>query len=233
MRRWAFVVCLAILPSIIHADHDLDIYAFDHLFIFDTFAGPKPVRRQFNVVVLNDSTDLHVSGTVQTEIDFNVDGYAHYEHYLIVLMMDHITVYDLTDPRCPDVARSFALGNQGRMSGYKGIRREDNGFTFKSHRSAARLVLAPDVQDWTVVDIAKQPVFSKEDRTSASFLRHRLHEAFLIKETDRFRYLVEWEMGQCEDPRRNHVKLLRKRSRSSGDIVSFLILGEKPISCGE
>ena len=77
MRRWALVGCLVILPGITHADHDLDIYAFDDLFIFDTFAGPKPVRRQFNVVVLNDSTDLHVSGAVQTEIDFNVDGYAH------------------------------------------------------------------------------------------------------------------------------------------------------------
>ncbi len=232
MKRWVFVGYL-VLPSIIHADHDLDIYAFDDLFIFDTFAGPEPVRRQFNVVILNDSTDLHVAGSVKTEIGFNVDGYAHYGHYLIVFMMDQITIYDLRNPRRPKIARWYHLADRGRLSGHSGIRRDADGFTFKSLRSAARLVLAPDVKDWTVVELAAQPNFTRESLTTAPFPWHRPHEAFLVKETGRYRFQVEWDRGQCEDPHRDHVKLLRKRSKSTNGVVSSLILGEHGISCGE
>ena len=60
------------------------------LFVFDTFAGPKPVRRQSNVVVLNDTTDLQVVGKMKTKVDFNVDGYAHFGHYLLIFMMEQI-----------------------------------------------------------------------------------------------------------------------------------------------
>lgn len=225
------------------ADHDLDIYSFDNLFIFDTFASGNTYKRIFNIVVMDDTTNLKIAGQVKTTADYNVDGYAHYKNFLIVLLMNQVEIYDLNDPKNPVSVKTFKLQKRkSRHTGWGGIAQDNNKYILLSLLCAAELTMDDDVSKWNIEYHAKIPALHREDFTSSKFppfiyssTRNTPKDPwpFIVEETSRFRYEVDWEMEKHGKHSWMHKKYLRKVDRKDGIIKSSLLLGEQLETGGE
>jgi hypothetical protein len=229
-----FFIMFAVV-SLFWADHDLDIYSFDDLFVFDTFTHEG---RLFNIVVLNDADSLKIDGQIETNSNHNVDGYANYKNLLIVLLMNRVEVYDLNDPSQPILIKTIVLKEQGPYPrGYKGIVQKNNTYLLLSCTSIAQLTVTDDTTEWQIVSLGEKPKYQKEDFVSARFppFKHqgRYPWPFIVRETPNFRYEVDWEVGAWEGYARMHKKYLRKIRKEDGKIVSSLFLGEHMETGGE
>ncbi len=234
MRRLMSITFIVLVTCPVWADHDLDVYSFDDLFIYDTFGEPS---RIFNVVVLDDKTDLKIAGQAKTTADYNVDGYANYRNFLIVLLMDQVEIYDLNNPIQRTLVKTFMLQDQGsHPSGVKGIEPDNNTFTFLSYKSAAKLTMDDDSSRWKIENLKQRPELQREAVTSSRFppFRHfpNYPWPFVVKETPKFRYEVDWEVETLECGRM-HKKYLRKVTKKGDRVVSSLFLGEDLETCGE
>ena len=78
MKR-AVVILIVLSGAVsVEADHDLDIYSFGDVFIYDVFVQGG---REFRFVSLTDSMDLMILGQVTTRSDYPLASYGHYDHF--------------------------------------------------------------------------------------------------------------------------------------------------------
>ncbi len=234
MRHLISITFIMLVTCPVWADHDLDIYWFDDLFIYDTFGKSG---RIFNVVVLDDKANLKIAGQVTTPADYNVRGYANYKKFLIVLIMTRVEIYDLGNPTQPTLVKTFRLQDQGsHPSGVKGIAPDNNTYTLLSYRSAAKLTMDDDSAKWKIENLKQRPKFQREDVTSyrsPPLLNVRGYPwPFVVKETPKFRYEVAWEVETLKSGLM-HKKYLRKVNKKDGRAASSLFLGEELQTRGE
>lgn len=93
-----------------YADHELDIYAFQDIFVFDVL---EKDGRTINFVSLRDSIDLAIVGRVTTGSHFPLCSYGHYKESLLVAFHDRLEFYDVSDPSMPRLEQVLALQDQG------------------------------------------------------------------------------------------------------------------------
>lgn len=239
MRRISstgFLVSLSILyaAELAQADHDLDTYAFNGFFVYDTFGGPSPVRRHFNVVVLRDTAELKIARRFDTIVDGNISSYAHHGTYLIVLIGDWVEVFDLKGQEERPLRRWRIERSDIDVTGTKGIRPDADGLTIVpslNGRVPAKLWTQGDVGDWKLVRLDRDPKLSADEIITSGLPYYGGKDTVLVHESERHRFQVEWEKGRCS-PRVNHRKFLRKRRTDDRQIVSSLLLGVNRKDCG-
>ena len=222
----AFVILFA---CCVWADHDLDIYSFDNLFIFDTFIRDVSSRR-FNVVILDDTTELKTIGQVETQADHNVDAYSNYKSYLIVLLWNQVEVYDLRNPIEPTLVKSFELQEHESWPGCGRIIKDDKKFLLLSTKTTAELMMDDDIAKWKINKIRRtkelhektliKPAFPPFDSGLCNL------SPFVVRETDEFRYEICWKKEDRGKHVRAHKKYLRQVRKKNGEVVSNLFLGE-------
>jgi len=220
---------LLLCPFLAWADHDLDVFVMSDLFVFDTFSD-QLTSRTFNVVVLKDNLELKICGKMKTKPDRNVDAYANYKHFLIVLLWNRVEVYDLRNPKQPVLAKSFSLSEHKPWPGYGRIITNGNKFLVLSTRSTAELTADDDIAKWHVKNLERtEKLHTKtliKPRFPAFHEGMRESNPFVVKKTERFRYEMWWEQGPWEGDQCSHKKYLRKVRQRNGAAVSSLLLGQ-------
>lgn len=224
------VVLVLLLGNVVFADHELDIYSFDDLFIFDTFTNDLQSRRMFNVVILSDTARLKIVGQVKTQVDSNVSAYSNYKNYLIVLLWNQVEIYDLRDPTNPTLAKSFSLQEHESRPGYVRIIRDGKKFLFLSTKTTAELIMDNDITKWTINNIRRTKELHEKTLIKSHFPPFnyglRNPSPFVVKETEKFRYEIYWEKETRGKHVWAHKKYLRKVRKKDERVVSNLLLGE-------
>jgi hypothetical protein len=229
MILWAGVS--AGLPC--RADSELHTYAFGNLLVFDRFAENS--ARTLNFVVLDDSLELKAAGQLKIPGTHDVDAYADYKDYLIVLERDRVYACNVSDPAHPSLVVTLELADQGFSgTGWPQIVRTGaSNFLLLSNSSAAELRVSDDARQWTVSNLERTPELRarmQAEPPHTAFARNTYREdhpaPMVLKETAHFKYVLDWQIVS-RPATVVHRKYLWKVGKRSGRPVSHLLLGEQ------
>lgn len=224
-----------------YADHDLDIYAFQDIFVFDVL---EKDGRTINFVSLRDSIDLAIVGSVTTGSHFPLSAYGHHKESLLVSFHDRLEFYDVSDPAMPRLEQVLALQDQdGKHLFWPEIAKLGTQvFVLAKQRESRHgptgpqwipqvfeLQHGPTRPKWSIQWIENSPEIGSEHLMMSVFPSFgpapRDEWPFVVRKTDRFRYEVGWQVRRFKDYS-IHDKFLRKIRREDDAIVSSLKLGE-------
>ena len=126
--KWVVVILMVLSGAVsADADHDLDIYSFGNVFVYDVFVQGG---RELRFVSLVDSTDLMVLGQVTTRSDYPLASYGHHEHFLLVTFRNRVEIYGVQDLRNPSLVQRISLtdGNLPRFRSWTRIAKVDERY---------------------------------------------------------------------------------------------------------
>ena len=224
-----------------YADHDLDIYAFQDIFVFDVL---EKDGRTINFVSLQDSIDLAIVGRVTTGSHFPLCSYGHHKESLLVSFHDRLEFYDVSDPSMPRLEQVLALEDQeGKHLFWPEIAKLGKQMFVLAKQRASRheptgpkwipqvfeLQHGPTSPKWSVQRIENPPEIGSDHLMMSIFpsFDHSPRDEwpFVVHTTDRFRYEVGWQVRRFENYS-IHDKFLWKIRREDNIIISSLKLGE-------
>lgn len=203
------------------------VYAYENRVVF--YSCDKTGALGFNIVVLEDGSDLKIGGRVAVTAKRGFDAISHYKDYLLILTWDLLEIFDTTDPAHPTLTAKFTMRNQGKFQGYDRIERmSDNSFFILSGLGTGELTFAGDTPKWTYADVERTPVQNKmvQAEPPESRLSRDIQDVFPLQETTKFRYELVWK-----DRKRPgevlHREFVRKVDKITQRSVSALLLGER------
>ncbi|MXX38811.1 MAG: hypothetical protein F4Z85_12250 [Gemmatimonadetes bacterium] len=224
-----------------YADHDLDIYSFQDIFVFDVL---EKDGRTINFVSLRDSIDLAIVGSVTTGRHFPLCSYGHYKEGLLVSFHDRLEFYDVSDPSMPRLEQVLVLKDQeGKHLFWSKIAKLGTQFFVlakqlesqheltgpKWRQQVFELQQGPTRSEWAIQRMGDPPEIGSEHVMMSMFpsfaFSPRDEWPFVVRKTERFRYEVGWQVRRFKDYS-IHDKFLWKIRREDGAIVSSLKLGE-------
>lgn len=216
------------------ADHDLDIYEFNDLFVFDTLGESK--TREFNFVSLIDDDELKIVGKISTLADHDVDAYYHYNDYLVVLIGNRVEIFDLSVPSKPvrvelhELREHDPLADYPRIVGCCSDIKHGPKLLVLSNKYTARVFFDPV----RVVNAIRTGRFNNRymkdivevDRDIPPYYEPR-NKPFAVKTTDKYRYELTIDPDEIERScLSRRKKVLRKVKIESGSEISSLVLGK-------
>ncbi len=224
MKYLLLILCIISLSFPVNADHDLDIYSFEDLFVYDKFG--ESITRIFNIVTLRDEDELEIVGQISTLADKNVDAYSHYKNYLIVLIWNRIEVFDLSNPKCPIRVKLYQLKEHKSWPGYGRIVKNGNKFYILSTKTTSELIVYDEITNWKIKDIERTNELHEKTLIESSFPPFNYKDSFVVKETDKFLYEIfcrREEVGKYMWSNKKYLRKIRKKDRK---VTSELLLGE-------
>ncbi len=226
--------CFLFFANETKADHDLDIYSVDDVFVYDLLIIGG---REINFVVMQDSLDLFVISRVQTSSKYPLSSYGHYESNLLISFHDRLEIYDLSDPSTPVLFQILELrSKRGKPIRWPEIAKIESAYYLVA--VADVFELHPPMGDgaWALDRLEFPPAVEKNhimDKEFPSYIWGPPDKwPFVVRTTDSFR----WEVGRRleEDSNyRKRVKFLWKIRRDNEEVVSSLILGEVYLESGK
>ncbi|MDA0745322.1 MAG: hypothetical protein O2954_02315 [bacterium] len=234
VRLVIVAVGLFVVTQTVCADHDLDIYSFNNVFVFDLLVKDG---RIINFVSLNDTTDLSVSGHVKTRSNFGLSSYGHHATSLLVAFHDRLEVYSLSAPDRPERIQVLPLEDENsRPLFWPKIARSGDQFFIVSRKTVLALDQDSTNKKWILQWVDDPPEIERDHLMMDKFppFNHSPLQdwPFRIGQSEAFYYEVGWKVIPGEHYRM-HEKYLRKIRRNDGAIVSSLKLGELMETFGE
>ena len=210
-----------------YADHDLDIYAFQDIFVFDVL---EKDGRTINFVSLQDSIDLAIVGRVTTGSHFPLCSYGHHKESLLVSFHDRLEFYDVSDPSMPRLEQVLALQDQdGKHLFWPKIAKLGTQFLVLTRQQVFELQQGPTRSEWSIQRMGEPPEIGSEHVMISIFpsFDHSPRDEwpFVVRATERFRYEVGWKVRRFKNYS-VHDKFLWKIRRGDDTIISSLKLGE-------
>jgi len=203
------------------------VYAYENRVVF--YSCDKTGALGFNVVVLDDASDLKIAGRAAVTSKRSFDGVAHYKDQLLILTWDLLEIFDTADPGHPNLAAKFSVKKQGSFPGYDRIVKEsDSTFLVLSSVGPGELTLSGNTPQWTYKDIDRTPEHTKmtAEWSAESRLSREVWDVMPILETAKFRYELIWK--DKKTPGQVHSReYVRKVDKATQKSVSALLIGEK------
>ena len=224
--------CLRAGPS--SADHELDIYGFDDVFVFDVLGRGG---RIINLVCLQDSLDLAIAGQATTGAHFGLSSYGHHQESLLVSFHDRVEIYDVSDRSRPLLQQTVSLlDDAGHHLQWPKIAKVGVRYFVVSAQPPRELTPGAKGTGWSIRPAEDPPVIARQDVMMSRFPdfdhSRRYEWPFVVLTTDQFRYEVGWRVRRSGSYRM-HEKFLWKVRITDGLIVSSLRLGETVETFGE
>ena len=234
IRWYGLIWFLVIANSQVRADHDLDIYVVNDMFVHDLLVEQG---RIVNFVPLQDSLDLFVVSHVETDSHFPLSSFGHHETTLLISFHNRLEVYDLSQPAAPVLGQVLELRDQqGKPLRWPDIAKLESRYFVVAGGHVFALHPPSNGTKWAIKRVENPPTIKKEDLMKSRFPIYRwgLNEPwpFHLKTTELFRWEVGWKLEEGPDYRMR-VKFLWKILRKDDSVVSSLRLGEVYEAFGE
>lgn len=202
------------------------VYTFDNLVVFGA-CSPDGTPK-LNVVVLDDTAPLRVSGQVTIPTDRGIDAFAHSGNQLIVLRWDRLEIYDLKDAAHPTLEAGFQLKNQGSVPGYPRIEPSAGGFLVLSSIGAVEIKQQETPAKWILNELPPREEFRRAMQQWPPEHRFDLDEPApaVLRETQEFRYEFVWR-HQTRPGEAISRQYLRKVHKTGGRLQSQLLVRQR------
>ena len=225
MKYLFAILAIFFIAQPVWADHELDIYSFDNLFIYDTFTRGSALKT-IHIVVLDDNRPLEVAGSIQSHIDANVDAFSNYKNFIIVLLWNHVEIFDLSKPEAPRLVKTYKLEEHKPWPGYGRIIKEGNTFLLLSTKTSSRLIMDDKVEKWQLEPFNRTEEIHNATLIKPTFPAFNDFHPFVVKEAPNFTYEIRWKTKKLRDYEWSHEKYLVKVRKSNNITVSEILLGE-------
>lgn len=225
----AMSLCLVVLCSSACRADDCGpaIFAYENRVVF--YSCDKTGALGLNVVVLEEASDLKISGHVPVNGKRGFDAIARHKDQVLILTWDLLQIFDTTDPAHPTPAAKFTIKNQGKFQGYDRIeRKSDNSFFVLSGRGTGELTFAGDPLRWTYTDVERTPAQNKiaQAEPPESRLSRDIQDVTPLLETAKFRFELVWK-NKVRPGEVLHREFLCKVDKTTHRSISSLLLGER------
>ena len=209
-----------------YADHDLDIYAFRDVFVFDTLGHDRVI----NLVSLQDSVGLKVTGKVISKSSYPLSSYGHYKNSLFAAFHDRVEIYDVEDLAQPELEQTVRLRDRdGNHPLWPKLAKLEQRFFIVAGLNVFELRRDPQSGKWFAALMETPPVIQKQHILNSTFPDFQPFSEdtwpFVVKTTDKFRFEVAWQVLNVGNHREHH-KFLRRIRMSDESVDSTLRLGE-------
>lgn len=225
MKYFFIISAIFFIAQPVRADHDLDIYSFDNLFIYDTFSKGSGLRT-INIVVLDDKRTLKVSGSVRSNVDANVDAFSNYKNFLIVLLWNRLEIFDLGNPQKPYLVKTYKLEQHRSWPGFGRIIKDGNVFLLLSTKTTSKLIMDDDVNKWKMEPFERTEELHKATLIQSFFPAFDDFSNYIVKKTKDFKFEIKWKTIKTGKYFTSHKKYLAKVRKSNNALVSKILLGE-------
>lgn len=218
----AFAILFIAQP--VWADHELDIYSFENLFIYDTFTKGSALKT-IHVVVLDDNQPLEIAGSVQSHVDANVDAFSNYKNFLITLLWNQVEIFDLSNPEMPRLVKTYKLEEHKPWPGYGRIIKEGNTFLLLSTKTSSKLIMDDNVEKWQLEPFNRTEEIHKSTFIKPIFPAFNDFHPYVVKESPHFTFEVRWKTKKLQEYEWSHEKYLVKVRKTDSIAVAEILLG--------
>lgn len=225
MKYLFAILAILFIAQPVRADHELDIYSFDNLFIYDTFTRGSALKT-IHIVVLDDNKPLEIAGSIQSRIDANVDAFSNYKNFLIALLWNHVEIFDLSNPKIPRLVKTYKLEEHRPWPGYGRIIKEGNTFLLLSTKTSSKLIMDDKVEKWQLEPFNRTEEIHKSTFIKPIFPEFNDFHSFVVKESPNFTFEIRWKTKKLQDYEWSHEKHLVKVRKSDNSTVSEILLGK-------
>ncbi|MBU0700059.1 hypothetical protein KKE26_01990 [bacterium] len=225
MKYLFAIFAILFIAQPVWADHELDIYSMENLFIYDTFTKGSALKT-IHIVVLDDNQPLEIAGSIQSHIDANVDAFANYKKYLIALLWNYVEIFDLSNPKIPRLVKMYKLEEHKPWPGHDRIIKDGNTFLLLSTKTSSRLIMDEKIEKWQLEPFNRTEEIHKSTFVKPIFPSFNDFQPFVVEESPNFTFEVRWKTKQLQKYEWSHEKYLVKVRKSDSTIVSEILLGK-------
>lgn len=217
---------LALCSSAFGAQCEHATYAYEDRVV--VMACDKTGSPELQIILLDDTSALTVSGRAAVASDRLFDTAGHYKNFLLLVRWNKFEVYDLMDLTHPALAASFDLNKRGAFPGYARIEQTaTDKVLLMTSLGTVEVTADGEPSKWKLVEVPPSKELEKKmsARTNEWRFLDQNEKSVLVRETSRFRYELAWR-EKSSTGEILHRQYLRKIEVATQRAASELYLGE-------